>query len=170
MIRSEKKLSEFAKLFESKNSMMVAEAVGNLREEQPFEGAVGLLAALYDRTSDADIHRAVGDFMNDLKDRSVCPEVISEINRNWKTETLTMLVSSCWQSGLDYSPYFSDLIRLFSRADYCVALECFTVIGEAVPNLSNDEKDQLTDLIIDNTKAIDEEKKLLAGELLKILS
>ena len=43
--------------------------------------------------------------MNDLKDQSVSKEIITEIRKPFKPSTIRMLVSSCWQSGLDYSEY-----------------------------------------------------------------
>jgi hypothetical protein len=46
--------------------------------------------------------------MNDIKDKELCDEIIAEIKKPRKSSTVSMLVSSCWQSGLDYSAYSRD--------------------------------------------------------------
>ena len=51
-----------------------------------------------------------------------------------------MLVSSCWQSGLNYSEYSTDLAEVFLKGDYVTAIECLTVIEESVNELSKAEK------------------------------
>ena len=45
-----------------------------LRDEQPFEGAIGLLTSFYDKTDDFAIRKTIEEFMNDLKG-SVCCQI-----------------------------------------------------------------------------------------------
>ena len=78
--------------------------------------------------------------MNDLKDQTACEEVIKEIRKQWKADTISMLVSSCWQSGLNYSDYSLDLAKVFLKGDYVTAIECLTVIEESVHELSRPKK------------------------------
>ena len=167
MIRSEKKLQNLSMLLQKKNSLLLKEAVQTLRDEPPFEGAIGLLASLYDRNDDISVLRAIEDFMNDMKDQSAIEEVMVEIRKEWKQKTLTMLISSCWQSGLDYSEYLPDLANIFVRCDYATAFECLTVIGESAENMSAERKSEISDIL--KTGEITDDKKSMFSELEKII-
>jgi hypothetical protein len=76
MIKSEKKIKELEEILNKDNNIVITEAIELLRQEKPFEGAVGLLTAFYDKTDDFSIRKTIAGFMNDLKDQSVCHEVI----------------------------------------------------------------------------------------------
>jgi hypothetical protein len=169
MIRSGKKLTEFDTVLRRQNNIAVCEYIVLLREEQPFEGAIGLLTSFYDKSDDYSIRKAIEAFMNDLKDQSAIEEVISEIRRKWKADTTSMLVSSCWQSGLDYSDYSPDFAKIFLEGDYVTAIECLTVIEESVYKLSQERKDEIISIIANNPFPPVTEKAALFNELLAIL-
>jgi hypothetical protein len=170
MIRSEKKLKELSSLLNKDNNNLIIEAIGLLREEQPFEGAIGLLAAYYNRTDNNTIRKAIENFMNDLKDQTVCTEVIAEINKQWKHNTISMLVASCWQSGLNYSDYSPDFVKIFLKGDYVTAIETLTVIEEMVNKLSQAKKYELIKIINESPVFSINEKSELRNELIAILS
>jgi hypothetical protein len=107
--------------------------------------------------------------MNDIKDLAVRPEVISEIKKPWKPDTISMLVASCWQSGLDYSEYSQVFVNTFLNGDYVTAIECLTVISESAHNISRVEKDMMINTIRDNPFMNSDEKTVLTLELLTIL-
>ncbi len=169
MIKSEKKLIDLDTILHKDKNILISEAIISLRDEQPFEGAIGLLTAYYNETEDITIKKIIEDFMNDLKDQSACKEVINEIRKEWKNETTSMLISSCWQSGLDYSEYSLDMAKVFLRADYVTAIECLTVIEESARELSEGEKNEIARLLQENPVAAAKEKRELIFELLSIL-
>jgi hypothetical protein len=169
MVRSDKKLENLSSLLNKNNEILIISAIELLREEQPFEGAIALITAFYDQTDNNKVRKAIESFMNDLKDQSMCSEVINEIRKSWKPDTTSMLVASCWQSGLDYSEYSSDLAEVFLKADYITALECLTVIEESVNAMSQDKKDELLKMIAASEPSPINEKKSLALELISIL-
>lgn len=107
--------------------------------------------------------------MNDLKDQSASAEVINEIRKKWKADTISMLVSSCWQSGLDYSDYSPDFAKIFLQGDYVTAIECLTVIEESEFKLSQERKDEIKKIIANNPFPPVSEKAALFHELLIIL-
>jgi hypothetical protein len=169
MIRSDEKLKELAAILDKDNNILISEAIGLLREEQPFEGAIGLLTLFYNKTDDYSLKKTIEGFMNDLKDQSASNEVITEIRKQWKAETISMLISSCWQSGIDYSEYSLDLARVFLKGDYVTAIECLTVIEETVHKLSREKKDEIIKVIEENPIIPVNEKTALALELISIL-
>jgi hypothetical protein len=170
MISSEQKLANLTSLLNKDNKILITEAIGLLREETPFQGAIGLLVSYYDKTDDFSIRKTIEGFMNDLKDQSVCVEVINEIRKKWKSDTISMLVSSCWQSGLSYSEFTSDLADVFLTGDYVTAIECLTVIEESVPDLTRETKDAIIKAIEETPPSSIPEKRSLTLELISILN
>jgi predicted DNA-binding protein len=90
MIRSGKKLADLETVINNKDNFIIREAIGLLRDDQPFEGAIGILTSLYNNTDDYLIRKAVEEFMNDLKDQSASEEVMNEIRKKWKADTISM--------------------------------------------------------------------------------
>ncbi len=170
MIKSEKKLKELAGILNKDNIILISEAINSLRKGKSFEGAIGLLTSFYNNTDDYTVRKTIEAFMNDLKDQLACREVITEIRKQWKPETISMLVSSCWQSGLDYSEYVPDLVKIFLKGDYITAIECLTVIEESSDNISGKTKDEIIKIIEGNPVSSVNEKSALTLELLAILS
>jgi hypothetical protein len=169
MIKSDKKIKDLNEILNKDNNIVITEAIEMLRNETPFEGAIGLLTAYYDKTDDFSIRKTISSFFDDLKDQSVCQEVIEEIRKQWNPDTISMLVSSCWQSGLNYSDYSLDLARVFLSGDYVTAIECLTVIEESAHELSNVRKNEIIKMLEDNSVSQVGEKKALARELILIL-
>jgi hypothetical protein len=169
MIRSDKKLIELSSTINKGNNKSIADAIETLREEQPFEGAIELLTTLYNRTDDFSVRKTIEGFMNDLKDQNACTEVVNEIRKDLKPDTISMLVASCWQSGLDYSAYSADFARTFLKSDYVGAVECLTVIEESANELSAENKEEIKKIIEDNPLSPGNEIFVLIAELLSIL-
>ena len=169
MIKSDKKIKLLNEILNKDNNIVITEAIELLRQEKPFKGAIGLLTAYYDKTDDFSIRKTITGFMNDLKDQSVCQEVIEEIRKQWKSDTISMLVSSCWQSGLNYSNFSLNLAKVFLEGDYITAIECLTVIEESVHNLSKETRVKILKMIEESPVTQITEKKELMLELISIL-
>jgi hypothetical protein len=169
VIKSDKKVKEFTALLSRNNKTAISEAILFLREEEPFEGAIALLASLYDRSDERSILKIIESFFNDIKDHSVRPEVIAEIRKPWKSNTISMLVSSCWQSGLDYSDYLTDMAKIFLESDYPTAIECMTAISESANNSSRERKDEIIRIVRESPLSFTNEKNTLTRELISIL-
>jgi hypothetical protein len=169
MIKSANKIKELEEILNKDNNIVITEAIELLRQEKPFEGAIGLLTAFYDKTDDFLIRKTIAGFMNDLKDQTMCDEVINEIRKQWKSDTISMLVSSCWQSGLNYSDFSIDLAKVFLVGDYITAIECLTVIEESIQELSKATRDKIMKMLEESPVSDIAEKKELILELIAIL-
>jgi hypothetical protein len=170
MIESEKKFRELQHKLSTENYKTVSGAIISLRNEVPFKGAISLLTALYDRTNDPEIKNLITNFLNDIKEPEARYEIVKAVMNNFKPETLSMLVSSCWQSGLDYSGFIIDFTKLFIKGDYLTALECFTVIEESVQRIPAGDKSKVTGLLEKNKNKLSIEKIPLFQTLISILS
>lgn len=169
MTSSDNKRKELEHILSNGNFVKITNAIKLLREQPPFRGAIELVVAYYDKSDNNSIKGLIRDLLNDLKDKSLSKEVMTEIRKEIKPETLRMLVSSCWQSGLDYSDFSSDFAKLFISGDYMTALECFTVIESSVHKMPRSEKDAIIKLIKESAISNKSESKYLAAELISIL-
>jgi len=169
MTRPENKRKELEHILSSENFVRIAAAIKMLRDETPFGGAIGLLVAFYNKSDNSSLRKLIKDFLNDLKDQSSCGEVVAEIKKDIKSDTLTMLVSSCWQSGLDYAGWSADFADLFLSGDYMTAIECFTVIESSVHNMTRAKKNEIIKIIREGSQSDITEKTTLAHELISVL-
>lgn len=169
MTSPQNKRKELEHILSKENFVKITESIKVLRDETPFIGAIGLLVAFYNETDNSSVKRLITEFLNDLKDQSSCEEVIAVLKKELKPETQRIMVSSCWQSGLNYSAYSPTFADLFLAGDYLTAIECFTVIESFVDNLTGPEKDSLINLIREESAVGIGEKKALAMELISVL-
>ena len=169
MTSTENKRKELEHILIKENFVKITEAIKVLREEAPVRGVISLLVSFYDRTDNDSVKRLIRDFLNDLKDQGACEEVMDEIAKDIKTDTRRMIISSCWQSGLDYSGFSKRFAGIFVSSDYMTAIECFTVIESSAERLSQSERDELIGLINEGTMSGSDEMKTLARELVSSL-
>ena len=93
MSTPENKRKELEHILNRDNFVKISSAIKALRDESPFGGAIGLLVSFYDRTDNHSIKRLIEEFLNDLKDQNSCREVVDELGKSLKPETLRMLVA-----------------------------------------------------------------------------
>jgi hypothetical protein len=169
MLKSEKKLAELNKILTNGKYNEINDRISILRSEEPFAGAVSLLAEFYDKTTEDSLKLLISEFFNDMKERSCRAEVIDSMASVTNQASKAMLASSCWQSGLDYSDHAVALAGIFVLGDYMTALECFTVLETCSGTISSADKSA----IISNLEAMppghDAAKKKLAGELIAVM-
>jgi hypothetical protein len=169
MLKSEKKLAELNKILTNRKYNEINDRISILRSEEPFAGAVSLLADFYDKTKDEGLKLLVSEFFNDMKERSCRAEVIESIAAVSNPASKAMLVSSCWQSGLDYSDHAVALAGIFILSDYITSLECFTVLETCSDMISSTDKSAIITRLKDEIDTYDTVKQQLARELIAIL-
>ena len=140
MLKSDKKLAELNKILTNGKYNEINDRISILRSEEPFAGAVSLLAYFYDKTKDEGLKLLVSEFFNDMKERSCRAEVIESMAAVSNPASRAMLASSCWQSGLDYSDHAVALAEIFILSDYITSLECFTVLETCSGMISSTDK------------------------------
>jgi hypothetical protein len=169
MLKSEKKLSELNKMLVNGKYNEISDRISMLRAEEPFMGAIRALALFYDKTADESLKLLISAFFNDMKDRSGRDEVIESLKSVKTQSSRAMLVSSCWQSGLDYSDYAAALADTFMTGDYMTSLECFTALENCAGSISDKDR---AGIIIKLERAIpgyDAPMQKLASELITLI-
>jgi hypothetical protein len=169
MTSLENKRKELEHILGKENFVRITDTIKSLRDESPFNGAIGLLVSYYDKSDNDPIKNIIREFLNDLKDQALCVEVIAEIKKDIKPDTLRMLISSCWQSGLNYAGYSSDFAEIFLAGDYMTAIECFSVIESSASNMTRTKKDEVISIIREEAPSDIGEKTALALELISVL-
>ena len=91
-----------------------------------------------------EIKNAVSNLLFDLKEEKALPALIVAIIEPSNRSYQQVLVSACWESGLNCTPYVKFFAELAVLSDYFVALECLTVIENMVGPF---DETQLTEAI-----------------------
>jgi len=118
-----------------KNSLQIVQAVKSLREEESFEGAIGLLAETFDASDDKSVFKAISDFFNDIKDLSARSEIIAgdPETLEWRYDKHACFVVLAIRPRL--LRVMEDLIKIFIEGDYVTSIETMTVIEVSVANI-----------------------------------
>lgn len=142
-------------------------------KELRSDGNISVLPDLFDLLLDQEDEEIAGEItslLNDLKDKEAAP-ILSEAIRNPEySKIMTILVSACWQNGLSYGKYIDTFVEVIISGQYEAAIEAFTVIEEAVGDLEQEERDLLIKNLKSRIKDIDEQKRPLLTELVKVIT
>jgi hypothetical protein len=169
MIKSDKKVNELAINLKNPDVSVVAASIDLLRNAEPFEGAIGLLVKYYDTCTENTIKQLIAGFLNDLKDVGAKKEIIDSIYNMKKNDTRFLLITSCWQSGLDYSDNIDDFIKLFINNSYDIAFECLTVIEQSLDRITMTKKKEIIKFLKKKTITQPDDKTALVNELINVL-
>ncbi|MEA3445603.1 MAG: hypothetical protein U9R19_12855 [Bacteroidota bacterium] len=119
---------------------------------------------------DKENHDAITNFIFDLKDQQSVIPLVDAIESEKNKAILPVLVSACWQNGLDYSEFAHVFINVFVKADFVVSIEAFSVIENMIFNIDNAKKKKMGREIKNVLPEMEEVKKKLASELVNLLS
>ncbi len=115
------------------------------------------------------VKSTIAGFMNDMKNPEYIGEIISGIRESVNPSTRLMLISSAWQSGLDYSDYSEDLISFFLDGPLELSIECYSVLNECVTIDNEMRREALADRIEAFLEGFEPSKRALSSDLIRIL-
>ena len=152
----------------SKDEKMI---IAKLRELKTKGNAsiLPLILDLLESSSSDDIIQEVLNIIGDLRDQNCAPVIISYIDNKKLGKHVSAIVSSCWQSMLDFHAHLSSFATCFLDGDYQTALEAFTVIEEMLWKSTDEQIQSCKKILVENKKTVTEEKRLLYRELIKVL-
>ncbi len=163
-----KKLKQQIASLRSSNRSAILETVKELR----LEGDISILPELFNLMliqEDEEILGEVAALLNDLKDKEAA-ELLAQAISNPEYETIqTPLVAACWQNGLSYGKFIGSFVDVVVSGEYSAAIESFTVIEEAVGDLKQEERTALIRSLKSKSQNLEEEKKPLFAELVKVI-
>lgn len=102
-------------------------ALDKLRDNGDIHTIPAVVKVLVNSSSEEVKSKSLG-FLFDLKSQESLPALLGTILDTNNKEFQAVLVSACWESGLDCTKYLEFFTDLAIRTDYLVCLECLTVI------------------------------------------
>lgn len=152
-------------ILQSGNASAILSIIDEIREK----GFLSVLPEVFNLLQNAEDNEILGactDLVNDLNQEASVPYVIAAIKDSSLKDIRHILVSSCWQSGLDYSPYMMLFADLLIREDYLVAIEAFTVIENHIGEIEDQEITNLLSKLQGASGKVSPDKKALLEELI----
>jgi hypothetical protein len=147
-------------------------AILSTLKEFRVHGHISILPDLFDLLVEQESEEIIVEIttlLNDLKDQDAA-ELLSKAiaNPDYK-EVQAHLVAACWQNGLAYGKYLDTFLEVVIKGEYIAAIEAFTVIEEAIGDLEPNQKDRMVKKLKARLKEVDDEKKPLISELIKVI-
>jgi HEAT repeat protein len=111
----------------SANPDIVLDAIDALRASGKTSDIPVLLELLLQSHNPEVKTKITGLFAN-LKDQETIPMLVNAIQDQKYEAVQKQLISSCWENGLDYTPYLPVFVNLLIEKDFIIAFEAYTVI------------------------------------------
>lgn len=89
---------------------------------------LSLLADLYVESSFEDVKEQISKLFQDIIDTKAGSVIIEILKETSNSELRSMLLTACWASRIDYSPFVLDIVKLAVEHDYLVAFESLTIV------------------------------------------
>jgi hypothetical protein len=122
---------------------------------------IPVLLELLHSTRNTEIKSKIVALFSNLKESDSVPFIIEAIQNQKYEPELKLLVSCCWENGLDYSKYLSIFVDLLIFSDFLIAFEAYTVItnmtttiDQAIIDIEIEKIDQAMHATIVEKKAL----------------
>jgi hypothetical protein len=141
-------------------------------EEIKQSGSSKLLPFLIDLlhvSNDEEVKSQTYKILSELKQSDSIPIIMDAIHNDKYLPEQEMLIRSCWENGLDFTPYISVFIDLVIQGDYMTAFEAFTVIENLESLISSEEAEKLLSKLQQKLPTALEERKVLISELIQFI-
>lgn len=89
--------------------------------------------------SSAEVQSEIIDLLNTTKSTKVPAEIAKALVDSRFVDIRQILLSSIWNSGLDYAPYLKEIMIAGTEGEMMEALECITILENMEADLSEDE-------------------------------
>ncbi len=86
-----------------------------------------LLEALQ-ATTELGIENAISQLLFDLKDKEALEQIVDQLGNPGFSDVRVLMLSACWQSGVDLNHRLHDFITVASVGNYMECLEVLTVV------------------------------------------
>ena len=130
------KLTFQRKLFSS-NEKEVLETLNILTEKGYPEIVTDIIKVFIEHPS-AEVKNSAVFILNNLKEKASVPHFMEGLKTS-KNSSHALLVSACWQNGLDFSPYLSFFTEIIAREEIEIAIEAYSVIESNISLLSDED-------------------------------
>jgi len=126
----------------SEDSQVVIDSIKMIREDGD-DSFLNAVFELYTFTDDQKVQQEIYGLFCDIRNQESAKTIADLINKTNNDEALQMLVSSCWQTRIDYSDYLEIFIKLTANKPFAIAFEAFTVIENIESSFTTNRKLEL---------------------------
>lgn len=132
---SKTKRESVIKDLKSNDEAFALKAIEKIKKGGDASYIVDVLEAL-SATTDIGIENAISQMLFDLKDKNAVEELVNQLSNPAFTDVRVLMLSACWQSGIDLSHRLPDFITIATVGSYMECLEVLTIIEnwEAIKN------------------------------------
>lgn len=168
MEKPEKYYKEIQKKFKTEDPSQIIATLNEIR----VSGQALILPLIFEvleSTSAINIKEEIISILGQLKDKNSVAYIIEALTKGTVKKYRKEIITTCWQSGLDYSEHLTIFAKEFIQGDYVTAIEAFTVIEEWI--FESEPKNILDckNYLIDAVSQVDNEKKPLYVELVRLV-
>ena len=103
------------------SALKTLEASGNVQILEP-------LAEVLMDTNLEDAHKEIIEFLSSMKDSSAIDEMMRLLGEGRFLAVRQILLTTIWNSPLDYSYYLPDFVDIAVEGNFMEALDCLTII------------------------------------------
>lgn len=111
----------------SENETIALAAIEKVKKSGDAAMVPSILKALAS-TKELSIENALSQLLFDLKDKEAVEELVNQLQNPEFSEIRVLMLSACWQTGMDMSHRLSDFITIACTGTYMECLEVLTVI------------------------------------------
>lgn len=156
------------KALQSADSIVVIEALDELRVSGKTSD-IPILVEMLHQSQNSEIRAKIAGIFANLKEKDTVPLMIEAIQNQKYAPELKLLVSSCWENGLNYTNYLSLFVDLLIRHDFLVAFEAYTVITNMETTIDQAKIDTEIEKLDQAMHTTTDEKKALMLDVIDFL-
>ena len=157
---------EIKKLLESDKNEQIEQGLKLINQKGTIK-EIPLLINLLINTSDKNLELKLIELFSNIKISDTNKLIIEAFEKEKKTQALLQI---CWQSRLNFSPYLSFFVDIFTIANFEEALEAFTLIEVLLTDYkyTDELKKESVLKLKESLSKKDEQSQMLTIELIKI--
>jgi len=150
------------------NDEQVISIIHDFRENGDLYIVLPLIEMLYSKRGNS-LKNSILEFVRDIKNQDAVTIITQSIQKHIGDKNTTGLLSTCWQSNLDFSNELPLFIDILCNGDYLSSFEAFTVIENSIGNVSKENIGLYIAAIESNLKATPLDKQSLLTEMIVML-
>jgi hypothetical protein len=127
----------------SGNTDLVLETIELIKLSSHFE-IIDSLFDLYLTTQKQEIKSQLFSLFIDIKDKRFVQKLVDSLSKPKFSTISKDLISISWQTGLDFCDHLDLFVQKMIEGNDEIAIECFSVIENAIDDLSDDRKKELS--------------------------
>lgn len=155
-------------ILRSGNTSAIIDTIQEIRKK----GSITILPELFDLllvSGNEEVVQACSALLNDLKAKESVQYLVTALKDDKYEPVRHILVSACWQNGLDYHGDIQLFAEIFLNDNYATAIEAFTVIENSLGDLTDRDILSLTQKMNRGIDLAGENKRALILELLSVI-